>query len=175
MGTFWTEAYISYRKVGGYILTLLGFLLGIWSVFVAGPPVPQVDLRWVLAVFIIAYIVSATCIDMAARALKAGDSEAAVLLTRNDGPELLVLLSPSRAFGNNAVVSFYQRADEFEIFIGTGRVDTIRKDGKIQVSVLDKAGKDDVWEKIRSTDKAMLPSLLVKPSFPFEALTSRVR
>jgi len=166
MGSFWAEAYNSFRSTGGFILTVVGGAIGVWTVLFPTPF--QVDVRWVLLIFILAYIASVTFADLAKRALGSGYASPRVIVARRDGDVMLLLLAPSQAFGNNSVVSVYQRESEFEIFIGVGRVNTIQQDGRIQVLILDQSNREDLWERICKPEVALLSTLIVKPTIPFE-------
>jgi hypothetical protein len=172
MGSFWAETYNSFRATGGYVAVILGLALGVWAVIVPTPF--QVDIRWVLGIFVVGYVVSATFLDLAKRSLSNADPIPKVILARKVSEELLLLLAPSQSFGNNSVVSVYHQDNDFEIFIGVGRVNTIQQDGRIQVLILDRIGRDDLWERICRPEVSLLATLIVKPTIPFDTYRPQV-
>lgn len=166
MGSFWAEVYNSFRGTGGFVATAIGLALTVWGLLFPTPFL--VDVRWLLGALVVAYIVMVTFSDLAKRALSSGYAAPKVILGHKDGDNFLLLLAPSNAFGNNSVVSVYHQESDFEIFIGLGRVNTVQQDGKIQVLVLDRSNRDELWERICRPDKTLLAALIVKPTVPFE-------
>ena len=173
MGTIWSEFFNSYRRTGGFVFTFLGFLAGVWSVFYAAPF--TLDGRWILGLICISYIIIAPLVDLSVRSLSAAklaeDSVLPKVILAKNGPEgLLLLLSPSKFFGGDSIVSIYQEDDGFEIFLGWGRVQTIKQNGTIQVRDISQVYRPETWEKISKSEKTALDSLVTKPDVPYQVM-----
>jgi hypothetical protein len=90
---------------------------------------------------------------------------------------LLLLLESSALFGAGVFVSVFQnerRSEErvLERLSGLGYVINVQADGLIQVQILaETPHQAEIWRRIRAREVSVLREVVVKPSFPREALT----
>lgn len=84
----------------------------------------------------------------------------------------LCLLEPSVLFSHNTFVSFYFVGDdEFERFMGIGRVVNIQEDGKIQAALLHvSTGLEAEVQELSQNHAAVLGKIRVKPNIPWGPL-----
>jgi hypothetical protein len=90
------------------------------------------------------------------------------------GGYVMCLLEPSDIFSHDSLVSFLIKEDNFEQFIGIGKVLNIQDDGKIQVVMTNKIGEfDNVIKKIKENNNEILKKLKVKPNIPSMVVNGR--
>jgi hypothetical protein len=78
--------------------------------------------------------------------------------------DFLLLLEPSSLFPLGACVSFYYFEDNFEQFIGLGKVTRIQVDGMVQVLLVwYPPGHKKILEKIQANDTTYLSRIMVMP------------
>lgn len=86
-----------------------------------------------------------------------------------DTNTILLILEESPLFSNDLTVSIYEMDNDYERFIGLGRVFSIQDNGWIQVLCSKYSKKDDkLWKKASSNNNIVLEKLIVKPGIPYQ-------
>lgn len=82
---------------------------------------------------------------------------------------ILLLLEPSRLFGQGVAVSVFILRGGFEILIGVGFVLIVQQDQRIQIKVTSSLPEHhDIWEALIKNDPDTLRNTLVKPGHQVE-------
>lgn len=172
MKSVWLEIYESYRRVGGNISTLVAISIAVLGFFLTG--LEKIHVGWFILSGIIALFSGSVLIDFAVRSYAASKrSLPSVKSSANPGKPYsdayaLLIVEPSDMFGQNSVVSIYEKKNDFEKLVGTGYVLTVQEDGLIQVLVIDShtGNSSDLWDDVKSKKVDVLGSLMVKPTIP---------
>ena len=95
---------------------------------------------------------------------------------RDQAGNILCVLEPSILFSHGIVVSFYYINGNFEIYIGSGQVILIQRDGKIQV-ILDIPiqGYNEILEGFGNNNENIKKDIYIKPNVNIDTLNRRLR
>ena len=147
---------------------MLGVLITAGAWFVA--PTSNVPLPWFVALASVAVLVVMTLGEAARRALRFAarplpNIRLAVDEVASGGGLVLVLDESSHFSTGIAVTLFIVVHGDYEARLGTGYVETIREDGRIQVRIVNLgSGHLEELQKVRLNDASVLKNLRVKPS-----------
>lgn len=169
-------------KPGGLALTFAGLALALVSFFV------MPEWRLPAQSFAGILIIWASSIWLGRAALKdaletarreRGEKEALALQSQPHGPsvlqamlnpsdeqDLILLLQPSRLFGQSMLVSIYFEDERnFELLVASGRVANVQTNGLIQISVIEwKNTFSEVKRSVVGQSPDVLSRLLVRPA-----------
>jgi hypothetical protein len=151
----------------GVAVSVLGVVLGVvlWRV----PPETTVSIAWPLSVG--AGLLALCC--LLAEMLRASVAEGQMTLPRilsclSDAVGVssgrLLLVEPSRLLGHGMAVSIYIMQNEFEILIGSGMVQNVQQNLRVQVAVMEaREGTDAIWDDIMANKADALKATLIRP------------
>ena len=168
MDSFWREAYRSFLRTQGIVFTFLGFAASVWAIALPAPF--TVDVRFFGLLAIVCWIIAATAVDLAVRALGSVNEKPKVIVGRQADNGFQFIMEPHRAFSHDSVVSVFSVEGDFEVGIGWGRVVSVQDSGRIQVLMEDVYGQDELWRQICQPNRALIRALIVKPTLPSAAL-----
>ena len=138
----------------------------------------NVPLFWFVALASISVLVAATLFEATRRAFENAarplpDVRLAIDEASNGGGIVLVL-DESPLFSISMAVSMFAiEHGDYEARLGTGFVDTIREDGRIQVRIVNlERGREDVLQRLRQSDAATLKNIRVKPFLSWQPVSS---
>lgn len=153
-------------NVFGISLTAFSAVFGVTTYFVGIST--QVSVAWVFIFFSIPCVLFFTAIDVIKWLLT--DLEPSLpRIAKFPAASLgrdrsVVLVEPSKLFGQNMLASIFYMDDGFEILIGDGYVLTVQQDQKIQVSITYTVeGTEVYWEGIRANKAHYLGSTIIRP------------
>jgi len=157
------------------VAIVLPFVLWQWE------PNLAVSVRWVLPIGVLLFMVIVTMADAAyqnfiqTKRLLPRVIYGLEPYTGLEDAKALCLLEPSVLFSHNTLVSFYfVDDDEFERFMGIGRVVNIQEDGKIQTALLNVfTGLEAEVQELSQNNAAVLGKIRVKPNIPWRALAPK--
>lgn len=190
MPTFWDDIKRSFWITIFATFAVAGTVATLWSVYV--PADTKIDHRWVLTLLVVCIVAVGVLVEVARQGryratvaeiartdavierdaaetrARAAEAEPRVVSAIDLDAETLLLVSPAKSFGRDAVAVIYQRDREFELEIGLGRVTLVQHGAdRAQIQVVDKQGKADLWGRINQGDTILLQSLTVRPGIPF--------
>lgn len=156
----------------GRIITVFGFVLTIIT-FLLLPKDLTVGLRYVVPLAIIGIYLIFWLWYAAWSAFYYGLSTSPALRYGLQPPAAfagvaLLLFDPSPVYAHDSTVTLYFVDNDFERFIGIGKV-VNQEDGKIQVLVVKDIGFGNGWDAVAQNDASKLKLIRIKPTVPFLA------
>lgn len=82
----------------------------------------------------------------------------------------LFIIDPTSLLSHDALVSVYYLENNFEKFVGIGKVINVQEDKKVQVIVTDNYDFEDKLDRIKSNSSEDLDKLIIKTSIPSSIL-----
>ena len=151
-------------RVRGPIITLFTLLVSIFSPF---PAEMGVLFRVYIFFAVTAIIIIITFADALASAL----NTYSLPVVKHSGKQQegdrsypLIILEASPIYSYGTIVSIYHLNDDYEEWIGNGRVYNIQENKLFQVIVLEEKQEcKEIWEKIMGNKDGIFKSLIVKP------------
>jgi hypothetical protein len=187
-GSFWQDAWASFKAVFGPILTGAAFVLALLGPFYVPAAVIQVGLIWVAVASLVTLVVLLVAVNMIVAARRDASrrlpkTRYAAVAPQGTGGQITLILDRSELFGVNLIVTVYytehleQGRDEvIERLIGVGRVSNVQQNGLVQVLVLHEVPVHaDLWQRIRNREAAAISQVVVKPSIPYNEAGMEVR
>jgi len=178
--SFWGLIWSSFLRVQGILGGIIVFALTV-LVWLLSPD-KNISLGWVLPIGFFCVILILALGNAAYEAFKISEHVLPIVLvgkkppTQISGAKLLCLIEPSELFSYDTLVSFYYIGDEnFEQFMGIGRVINIQEDNKIQVVMTHSLdGYEEKIEKLVQNDAGILKRTRVKPNIPAKIYLHRI-
>lgn len=149
-------------------LSLCGIYVGLDTIF-------AISAKWLIPILIVIFFVTTAFAALSWRLFRESQKSVLPKLLRvlNDekADELLLMFEPSPLFGQNNLVSVYQKKDGFERFAGIGVVKHIQSNENIQIEVsFPLPNFEEFWTGIRNNEPDIIEKLAIKPSIPLPLL-----
>ena len=164
----WSSFYRTQSILSGVIAIVVSIILWFFT------PDRTISLSIFIPILIIFWIIVMTLVDTLFRISKLSKRilprvlNTKMLFTSTEEQKVLCLLEPSEFFSHDILVSFYYVDDDnFERFIGVGKVLNIQEDGIIQVTIdYTSQGSDEIITKLAESNAGVLKKIRVKPTIP---------
>lgn len=162
----------AFRGAWGAVVGLIGVAATVGAWFVS--PQETVPLAWFVGLAMLCALLGVTLFEAARRALAYAlkplpKVRLAVDETASGGSVVLVLDESSLFSTGMAISLFIIEHNDYEIRLGSGYVDTIREDGRIQVRLVNFVkGRQAHIDKVRQNDATALKNARVKPFLPWD-------
>lgn len=172
MENFFSHFYNSFKKVNGHLFgsfsLILAFVVWIWS----SNSKVSFGLFIPLVLFFIILII--TLIDLSYTLYIKQKNLLPKVIQGREPPSLfneseaLIIVTESKLFSHEALISLFLIEDGYERLIGVGNVLTVQNDGMIQIIITKSLVEEseNIWERVRSNNKIVIEKLLVKPNIP---------
>lgn len=171
---YFSYVYDAFRRVSGYPLSFLSFLLTIFTWhFRSRDSIPLWVATLVGVLLLIALITFADALGEALRRKAQLPAVRRALSSVNlgyDSNTVTLLIEPSDLFSVDSRISVYGLVQDFEVLIGYGRVATIN-DKKLIQAIIYKYPEGvhvELWNRILANDKDVLPTIRIKPTVPLD-------
>lgn len=159
----------------GPATTVLSLILGLLAWFISRDS--SVPLVWLVCVGLASAILATTLFQAAMLAYRSTGRRlpsvrmASLPPAPYAGVAAILLLERSDLFALDAIVSIYQvRDQDYEVFVGVGRVLTIQENGLVQVGIIASELEVGIIERLVANDVTILRTLVVKPTIPRHVL-----
>lgn len=181
MGSFWGDAWTSFKAVYGPVLTVAAFVLALLGAFYDPRTTVEIRVLWLAVILVVLLGTTMTAINMltsareTAHRLASGNLPKVLYVdvgpTETGGPEpVTILLDRSALFALNQFVAIRYAEPVgtgrvFERSIGTGYVLHIQIDGFIQVRVSRTVSdQTELWQRIKKCEPQTLAQVAIRPS-----------
>lgn len=158
----------TFLERGSVAATIIGTATGVASLVFL--PDSTVRLGWLLLAVILLMVATSIFYAAVKKALNEGLNPLPAVIScyvPEDSTQPTILMSsPSELFGVSSLVSVYYENDTgFEILLAHGYVNSVQRNGNIQVAVENwEEGHPDVRSDIQKSKREELQRLIVKPS-----------